>query len=76
MAGGEGAVGRGRTAEGHVVAAARTGMGAVEMERLGAEASGAGIGVDAVDDVDELGPGGGRMDVDLDDPGVSGDDES
>ncbi len=59
-----------------MVAAPGAGVGAVEVERLGAEAGGPGLGVYAVDDVDQLRPGRGGVDVDLDDAGVGGDDEA
>ena len=71
----QGAVGGCRAAEGQVVAPAGAGVGAVEMERLGAEPGGAGLGVDARGDVDQLRPRRGRLDVDLEDARVGGDQE-
>ena len=71
----ERAVGRRRPAEGQVVAAAGARVRAVEMERLGAEARRAGVGVHAGGDVDQLRPRRGRVDVDLEDARVGGDRE-
>ena len=61
------AVGWRRAAEGQVVAAAGTGVSAVEMERLSPEPGGPRVGVDAGGDVHQLRPRRGRMDVDLED---------
>ncbi len=69
----EGAVGRRRAAEGQVIAAARSGVRPVEVERLGAEAGGGGIGVHAHGDVDELLPRRCRMNVDLENAGIGSD---
>ena len=71
----QGAVGGRRAAQGQVVAAAGAGVGAVEVERLGAEPGGTGVGVDPGRDVDQLRPRRRRVDVDFEDPGVGGDSE-
>ena len=64
------AVGRRRAAEGHVVAAAGAGVGAVEGELLRSEAGLVGLLVDGGDGADQLRPAGRRVDVDLDHAGV------
>ena len=53
-----------------MVAAAGAGVTAVEHELLGAQAAGARFLVQGGDVVDQLGPAGCRMDVDLDDAGI------
>ncbi len=64
------AVGGGRTAQGDVIAAAGAGVPPVQHEFFGAEPGRAGLVVKRLGGLDELAPGKGRMDVDLDDPGV------
>ncbi len=65
----ERAVLRRRAAQHHMVAAAGAAMAAVDHELVGAEARQARLIVDALRHRDRLAPGGGRLDVDLDDAG-------
>ena len=69
----EGAVEGGGAADDDVVAAAGAGVLAVDHELVGAEAALAGLLVDAGGDGDAVVPGGGGVDVDLDDAGVGRD---
>ena len=69
------AVGGSGAAEGDVVAAAGAGVGAVEGELLGAEPGEPGFLVERFDDGAQRPPGRTRLDVDLDDAGVRGDDQ-
>ncbi len=57
-------------AEGEVVATAGAGVGAVEVELLGRQARLPRVLVERLGQLDELGPGRGRLDVDLDDARV------
>ena len=66
------AVGRRGPAEGDVVAAPGTGVGAVQLELLGAQPALGGGGVEHLGGVDQLPPRPGRVQVDLDDPRVRG----
>ena len=57
-------------AEHDVIAAAGSGVAAVDHELVGAEPAETGVIVERARDVDRLAPGRGRMDIDLDDAGI------